>query len=292
MFDRRAWTTVGALWLACFGLPAESASAQTSANTEFRAGVLEGAVVNPLILAPPGSATTVHFFWTDPDDQAGGFQLSISFASSLTVLADFTVNGTDLDAVGAEFIDANIDNDDVAIDGDGRELTVGILLDAFPPFDNQVAGPATGPFEIGRVSFLAPTTIGDCGAVDFVDGLDGSGGPGLSNIVVVGTQSLQGFTKIGAMICASGTEFVRSDCNDDTQTDISDMVFLLIYLFQVGAIPHCLEACEANFDGTIDLADPLTIGNYLFSGGPPPPAPFPNCGSVTGTLDCDSFDGC
>ena len=70
------------------------------------------------------------------------------------------------------------------------------------------------------------------------------------------------------------------------------MVFMLLFLFQGGVLPPCLEACEVNADGTLDLADPLSIGNYLFTGGPPPPAPFPACGTVGGSPDCNSFDGC
>ncbi len=296
MIDVRPWSLLGASCLVLFGLSAvgfvKSASAQTPENSEFRAGVLDGTTVNPMVVAPPGTAATVHFYWIDPDDESSGFQLSISLEGNLTVLPDFTIEGTALELIGAEFVDADIDNDDFAIDGDGRELTVGILLDSFPPFDNQVAGPAPVPFELGRVSILTPSTLGDCGTVEFVDGLNGPNGPALSNIVIVNTQSMQNFTTVGAVVCAVGTAFVRSDCNDDGNTDVGDMVYLLNFLFQSGALPPCLEACEANADGALDLADALTIGNFLFSMGPPPPAPFPDCGSVMGTPDCDTFGGC
>ena len=169
---------------------------------------------------------------------------------------------------------------------------MGILLDVSPPFGNQTVGPTIGPQEIGRVSVVAPATVGECGAIEYLDGLNGDGGPPLSNVIIVDGTSLQGFPQIGGVVCAVGTPFVRSDCNDDAVTNIADAVFVLAYLFQSGATPNCLEACDGNGDDTVDLADGLFIANYLFTNGPMPPSPFPDCGVGSGVLGCDSFGGC
>ena len=280
-------TLVAAL---AFALPAAT-EAQTIAGSEFRVGTLVGGAVDPLIEAPPNTPALVRFYWVDPDDAVEGFQLSVGFSDNLTVLNDFTIAGTLLEMVGAEFVDSNPDND--LTDGDGIELTVGILLDFLPPLDSQVLLPSPELREIGRVSVQTPAATNECGVVEFVNGLNGAGGgPPIQNVIIAEGQSLQGFTLVAGMVCAAGMAFVRSDCNDDQTSDIADMIFLLNFLFQSGPNPNCFIACEVNGDGTLDLADPIFLGSYLFAGGAPPPAPFPDCGSVTGTPDCDSFAGC
>jgi hypothetical protein len=58
---------------------------------------------------------------------------------------------------------------------------------------------------------------------------------------------------------------------------------LLSYLFQEGAAPPCLAAC--NFDGgargSLSVVDAVYLLRHAFLGGPPPPAPFPSCGPGT-----------
>jgi hypothetical protein len=40
-----------------------------------------------------------------------------------------------------------------------------------------------------------------------------------------------------------------------------------------------VDAADANDDGGVNLSDPVWIYNFLFQGGPPPPAPGPtSCG--------------
>lgn len=59
--------------------------------------------------------------------------------------------------------------------------------------------------------------------------------------------------------------------------DISDLVFLVDYMFTGGAAPTCWS--EANVDGIgpedssgIDISDLVYLVDYMFTGGPPPPA--------------------
>ncbi len=87
--------------------------------------------------------------------------------------------------------------------------------------------------------------------------------------------------------------FIRGDSNKDDGVDISDVVFLLNYIFQGGRVPPCKDAGDANNDTRLDLSDPIWILNYLFKGGPQPSEPFPQAGvdpsdNDTGSLGCDS----
>ena len=54
------------------------------------------------------------------------------------------------------------------------------------------------------------------------------------------------------------------------QIDISDLVFLVAYMFQGGTEPPCLD--EANIDGSggIDISDLVGLVGFMFQGGPPP----------------------
>jgi len=79
--------------------------------------------------------------------------------------------------------------------------------------------------------------------------------------------------------------FLRGDCNADGKIELSDAVCSLAWLFQGGATPDCIAATNTDGVGTVDLTDPIYLLNHLFLGGPPPVAPYPECG--VGTLPED-----
>ena len=89
--------------------------------------------------------------------------------------------------------------------------------------------------------------------------------------------------------------FQRGDCNADGTTDISDPITALMFLFLGGAPLPCDDACDGNDDGALGITDVLFLLNYLFVPlSPPPPLPFPACGLDT-TIDplgCASFPPC
>ena len=62
--------------------------------------------------------------------------------------------------------------------------------------------------------------------------------------------------------------FVRGDCNDDGEFDISDPVTALGSLFLGKGEPACNDACDTNDDGVVDQSDPITMLGALFLGSP------------------------
>ena len=72
--------------------------------------------------------------------------------------------------------------------------------------------------------------------------------------------------------------FLRGDCNDDGTVNISDATCALDWLFAGAATPGCLAAVNTNADDKVDIADPVSLLNYLFGGGPIISNPFPDCG--------------
>ena len=86
------------------------------------------------------------------------------------------------------------------------------------------------------------------------------------------------------------TFFLRGDCNDDGDTDISDAVCMLRALFGALPVPGCLAALNANGDAAVNISDPTAVLNLLFGAGPVFPQPFPECGPST--LEADAQLGC
>ncbi len=79
--------------------------------------------------------------------------------------------------------------------------------------------------------------------------------------------------------------FARGDV-DGTGLALSDAVAVLFHLFDGVPIP-CLAAADANADGAVALGDALCILQHLFTDGPPPPPPYPECGDAErSALDC------
>jgi hypothetical protein len=88
-------------------------------------------------------------------------------------------------------------------------------------------------------------------------------------------------------------EFIRCDTNRSGACDIADAVSLLQYLFQGGPCT-CFDACDCNDDGSINIADAIFKLEFLFAGGSPPPSPYPACGPdpTPDPLSCLAFPPC
>ncbi|MFH1335971.1 MAG: M14 family zinc carboxypeptidase [Candidatus Zixiibacteriota bacterium] len=77
------------------------------------------------------------------------------------------------------------------------------------------------------------------------------------------------WSNIQKAVVISGN-FVRGDANGDSVITISDVVFLINFLYQGGTMPDPYASGDANNDGIIDLGDLVYLINYLFKGGPSP----------------------
>jgi len=61
------------------------------------------------------------------------------------------------------------------------------------------------------------------------------------------------------------------DINGDEQgPDVSDLTFIVDYLFISGPPPASLSTADIDGSGSLDVADLTYLVEYLFSGGPPP----------------------
>jgi hypothetical protein len=67
-----------------------------------------------------------------------------------------------------------------------------------------------------------------------------------------------------------GKLYFLGDVNGDRTIDLSDVVYLISYLFIGGPPPDVIESGDANNDNEVNLADAVYLVNYLFIGGPAP----------------------
>ncbi|MCK4385117.1 MAG: dockerin type I repeat-containing protein [candidate division Zixibacteria bacterium] len=62
----------------------------------------------------------------------------------------------------------------------------------------------------------------------------------------------------------------RGDANGDGDINVTDIVYLINYLFNETSPPDPLWLGDANCDGKVDVVDIVYLINYLFGEGPPP----------------------
>ena len=65
-------------------------------------------------------------------------------------------------------------------------------------------------------------------------------------------------------------EYLRGDANMDKKTSVSDVIFLINYLFKGGPAPIPEYLGDVNCDGKVTVSDVVYLINYLFKGGPAP----------------------
>lgn len=237
----------------------------------------------------PGQDIEFCFFYSDPDDNLQGVQIAVCYDDLLLVDGTFSIEGTIADELGAEFVNYQIDNNDN--DGDGRELIAGILMDALPPFENQQLPTTVEPLMIACIDAEVDggAVCGESFSIDFCDGINGNGQVTINNMAVINYQSIQNFLLVGATYeIIPVPAFLRGDCNTDVQVDLADAATVIASQFQ-GFEVGCLDACDANDDSIINLADSVFLLNFLFLFGPTMPDPGPYVAGPDPTdddLDC------
>lgn len=256
--------------------------AQVTFERAFYCGVydFQQEVVNPVI--PPGATGTLSFFYTEPDFNVSALTLSVEFNGFLDLdVSTFSITGTIFEAVGTEYIYADVDLS--IIDGDGCELVAELILDFEAPFDGQTV-PATGsPLEIAHIeTTVSPSApFSSSLFVLFLDGLNGTGStPFVNSIVVDGSQTMTGFETYACAIVTPPPEFTRGDVDGNGGVNsLVDALYLLNFGFQMGPVPPCLDGADFDDNGIVNpLVDGVGLLAFGYSGGPSPPPPFPFCG--------------
>ena len=111
------------------------------------------------------------------------------------------------------------------------------------------------------------------------DVLDGFGGKSESvnfkmQMKSGGQPSAIGISQSDSFVVKAGyvhaAFILHGDADGDGVVDISDVVYLIHYLFVKGPEPIPMEAGDVNCNGVVNIADVIYLLNYVFIGGPPP----------------------
>ncbi len=65
-------------------------------------------------------------------------------------------------------------------------------------------------------------------------------------------------------------KYLRGDVNGDSSISVSDVVYLISYLFKGGSAPQYYDSGDVNCDGQVSISDVVYLINYLFKSGPRP----------------------
>jgi hypothetical protein len=84
----------------------------------------------------------------------------------------------------------------------------------------------------------------------------------VAHVICGSVTSLSPFIMAQPMKCG--------DANSDGMVDISDVVYLIAYIFSGGSAPSPLLAGDANCDTMVDISDVVYLIAYIFSGGQAP----------------------
>jgi hypothetical protein len=204
-------------------------------------------------------------------------------------------------------VNVQCENDNTEEDGDPGEIVIGIMVDALPPFDGQTLPPTDYYLKLICVDFqIAPDApCNQCSPISFCCA-NGKGTVPVRNLASIDYQAVEPILVNGEVCILAEPTFIRGDCNFSGKltgacgpqaVDISDAAAVIGYLFMTGSWqfhPLCLDACDANDDGRIDLADSVYILRYLFKFDREPKAPFPDPGEdpTPDRLTCEGGSVC
>ena len=76
----------------------------------------------------------------------------------------------------------------------------------------------------------------------------------------------------GQVVCASCCGGIRGNVDADPidEVTISDLVYLVTYMFNDGPDPECWKEADLNGTRDVDIADLIMLVDYMFAGGYPP----------------------
>ena len=225
-----------------------------------------------------------------------GFSFGMSCDPDLLKVASVSLAQDLMDALGGQEPDFWSVNSTPA---GGTGFTAGVVFDipqegSTPPEDLQwiksdKTKPSTEAFKV--VIEAGPQAAdGKSTELTFTDEL---GSPPVAVLFDLGYEHRPHTRGTTVLITEKPQEiaFRRGDINADGRFNVADPNRLLRYLFADQSLGFdCNEAIDVNDDKSVNIADAIYLLTYLFLNGPPPPAPFPDCGALP--ADEPDFTGC
>ena len=191
----------------------------------------------------------IHIFFTNDDSVSG---ISAPFIFSGPVVYD----SVSFKNSRIEYLLYKTVNTDLI----GQKM---ILLGAIP-VEEDIIGPGRG--------YLATLCFSITGYTDTVR-VDTVFFPPTNHLIFV-TLEPKGYTPIFTKGVFPVVPFWPGDSNHDMIVNVTDVIYLINYLFKSGPPPYPIVAADVNADCIVNITDVIYLINYLFKGGP---APKPGC---------------
>ena len=196
----------------------------------------------------PGLAF-IHIFFTNDDTISG---ISAPFIFSGPIVYD----SVSFKESRIEYLEYKTVNEDLI--GEKK-----ILIGAIPVVED-IIGPGRG--------YLATLCFSIIGYADTVE-IDTVFFPPNMRLTFV-TLDPKGYKPIFTKGVFLIIPYKPGDADYDMNVDVSDVIYLINYLFKGGPPPYPLVAGDVDGDCDIDVSDVIYLINYLFKGGP---LPQPGC---------------
>jgi hypothetical protein len=221
------------------------------------------------------------------EEGAAGWSVGIAHDPALLAVVDDDSFPTIEDTRAAELFEATGFEKTEVVDPERNGGRGGVVSAVVLSFVNRVALDPARAEDILRARYTITeegVAAGEAfeATVAIEDGLRGSGQP-VDIVLTIAGISEEPARRIGVKVLGSAVEpedsFRRGDANDDGRFNVTDAVWIIRGVIGSGPATACADAADANDDGLLDLSDPMYLLEFLFLAGPPPPAPYPDCGS-------------
>ena len=100
------------------------------------------------------------------------------------------------------------------------------------------------------------------------------------------SRAFESCRPMGITFRAASLRYRRCDSDHDGRLSISDVLAVLDWLFRRSPAIDCRSSADCDGNRSFDVSDAVFALNFVFRGGPPPPAPFPDCASAPAGSDC------
>ncbi len=230
-----------------------------------------------------GYTMSVNFPTSNPFQSIhGGGYYGDAFVAKLSSSGNGLIYSTYLGGGGEDY------GFGIAIDGEGNAYVTGSTQSVdFPtliPYQSTNLGGYYGgdvfvaKFAATGNNLIYSTYLGGTGD----DGGYGIAVDGSSNAYVAGFTQSTNFPTLNPYQTMQGggdafvtklflpPSYVCGDANADAAVDISDVVYLIAYIFSGGPAPNPEAAGDANCDLAVDISDAVYLIAYIFAGGPAP----------------------
>jgi hypothetical protein len=92
----------------------------------------------------------------------------------------------------------------------------------------------------------------------------------LESVLGQNINGLSGSVTSGFLSLSLTPDYLPGDLDGSGAIDISDVVYLIAYIFSGGLPPTPLARGDANCSGGVDISDAVFLISYIFSGGTTP----------------------